>query len=81
MCLDQRVLRDGRYKAGLALTRALISKMIMSKRKVRSNHASYHFVFTKAACTNLQELPVEQDAVDVLHCGSTQNGCPDQKMA
>ena len=30
-----------------------MSKMIGSKRRVRSNHASYHFVFTKAACTDL----------------------------
>ena len=27
----------------------------------------------------VQELLVEQDAVDVLHCGSTQNDCLDQK--
>ena len=29
----------------------------------------------------VQELLVEQDAVDVLHCGSTQNSSLDQKMA
>ena len=27
--------------------------MIGSNRRVRSNHSSYHFVFTKAACTDL----------------------------
>ena len=27
----------------------------------------------------VQELVVEQDAVDVLHCGSTQNSCLEQK--
>ena len=30
----------------------------------------------------VQKLLVEQDAVDMLHCGSTQkNGCLDQNMA
>ena len=29
----------------------------------------------------VQELLVEQDAVDVLQCGSIQNSCLDQKMA
>ena len=29
----------------------------------------------------LGDADVEQDAVDVLHCGSTQNGCLDQKVA
>ena len=56
--------------------------MVGSQRRVRSNHASYHFVFTKAAWHGpVQELLVDQDAVDMLHRGSTQNGYSDQKMA
>ena len=42
--------------------------MIGSKRRVRSNHASYHFMFTKAACTDLYR----NFSSSKMHCGSTQ---------
>ena len=76
------VLRDGcYYKAGLASTRASTpgpqtSKMIGSKKEgalqprlvpLRVHEGGVH--------GPVQELLVEQDAVDVLHCGSTQNSC------
>ena len=70
VCLDQCVLRDGCYKAGLAhLAGALQPRLV----PIRVHEGGVH--------GPVQELLVEQDSVDVLHCVWTQNGCLDQKMA
>ena len=55
-----------------------MSKMIGSKRRVRSNHAlrvnegGVHGPVEKFLVEQDAVEVLEQDAVDVLHCGSTQ---------
>ena len=79
VCLDQWrcVLCDDSSKGGLCIRESPPgpwTSQIGSTKRVRSDQVSYHFVFTKAACTDLfRNLLVEQDAAGELRCGSITN--------
>ena len=57
--------------------RTWTSQMIGSKKRVRSNHASYHIVFTKAAYRNFwsSKMPWTCSIVE-----RHKTGCLDQKV-
>ena len=68
MCLDQGVLCDDSYKAGLAS-----GSLDVMDDWVHEEVALQPRLDESGVHGPVQELPVEQDAVGKLHCGLTLN--------